>query len=667
MPAFPSSTLPETPKPGLTGLRARWNGVQHRQRGRSGNWVAVLFGLGAAVFFAVPDAMPDWPLAMAGAGLCGVLAIVAARNSLLARWLPPLSALFHCGFWFLFGAGLMLLRVAALTAPAPDIGSEPQTLRFHVVDAARNARGFRVNALLDQPFPSRPYATLSLTANNADLVTPGAALRCRVILRPLRDPRLPGDFDEARFGFFRGMGAAGFALGRCASGGYAPPDGLMARVEVMLARFKATLARAAATRIGGAEGAFAAGLLVGDRSLLTFEDAAMFRASGLAHLLAVSGMNMWLLGGAVMFVLRWALGGWAILARHIPAQKTAAFGALLACTAYLAICGPSAATLRAFVMAAIALVAILIGRRAISMRGLAIAALIVLILRPESAIDPGFHMSFAASAALVALYESQWARPTRDADLPPGFAESALRFVALSFATSLVAGAATAPAATYTFHQAATWGFFANIAAAPILTFIITPAALVSLVLSPFGWEAMPVAILRAGLYSILVVGRAVASAPFAVAPVGVFPGLSFLLLTLALYWACLWRGVLRLGALPLALAALLWAHSTALTGIFRADGEIYALRTPDGPRSFAAPRQRRALADYREALGLPLDLPLSDDQDPPPATIFSGLDVVLIHRVPAGGTRQSRYMPPPGPWRQPAAAQKPDSAQEDF
>ncbi len=276
-------------------------------------------------------------------------------------------------------------------------------------------------------------------------------------------------------------------------------------------------------------------------------------------------------------------------------------------------------------------------------------------------------MSFAASAALVALYESQWARRPQEADLPPGFAESALRFVALSFGASLVAGAATAPAATYTFHQAASWGFFANIAAAPILTFIITPAALLSLLLSPFGLEAAPVAVLRAGLHSILAVGRAVASAPFAIAPIGVFPGLTFLLLTLSLYWACLWRGGLRLGALPIGLAALVWAHSHALTGIFRADGEIYALRTADGPQTFAGPRHRRALADYREALGLPRDLRPSPEPHPVPASIFSGPAVILIARVPGGGTRQSVYAPPPGPWRRVSAAQSGGSAQEDF
>ena len=142
----------------------------------------------------------------------------------------------------------------------------------------------------------------------------------------------------------------------------------------------------------------------GDRSGVSQYALDALRASNTAHLLAISGLHMGLLTGFIFAALRLALAAVPGLALIWPIKKLAAGGAMLAGAAYLALSGGNVATERAFVMAAVVLFAVMVDRRAFSLRAVALAALIVLTLRPEALMGPGFQMSFAATTALVAVF-----------------------------------------------------------------------------------------------------------------------------------------------------------------------------------------------------------------------------------------------------------------------
>lgn len=509
------------------------------------------------------------------------------------------------------GLAMFLVRLEHLDARIVHAPDQTQSIRGWITNATQNARGYRINLLVDGPDFPRRYVAFTMSRDNAALLRLGAAIRCPVRLSAPGSAIAPGDFDYANYAFYQQIAATGFSIGPCQSGGYALPVHGLDRLEVALARMKGDVAHAAADQIGGEAGAFAAGLLVGDRSLLSSDAANMFRASGLAHLLAVSGMNMWLLAGSVMFLLRWSLGFIAPLALRVSIAKIAAGGALLACIFYLALCGLSASTLRAFCMTSVALSAVLLDARAISMRSLALAALAVLLLTPESVLDPGFQMSFAASAALVALYEMSW-KPNDAAEVPPSFADRATRFVTLSVLASLVAGIATAPTATQTFHQMASYGFLANIAAAPVLTFVITPALLANLVLSTVGFEEPALWVLRMGLDAILAIGQASANIDNSVRPIGHMPEPSFALITLSIYWLAFWRGPLRLVALLIAAGGWLLAYQMSSFGWIRADGAAGLVRAEfNGEKqwlSWSCKGARTSLTRYRELAGLARD-----------------------------------------------------------
>ena len=275
---------------------------------------------------------------------------------------------------------------------------------------------------------------------------------------------------------------------------------------------------------------------------------------------------------------------WPYVALHIPVKKYAAGGALLAAAAYLALSGASIATERAFVMAAVALVAVMLDRRAISMRSVAIAALIVLVLRPESLLSPGFHMSFAATTALVWVFgvlRSQSGWPV------PGWLKPVLALCLTSF----VAGAATAPFAGAHFNGYAAYGLPANLLAVPIMGAVVMPSAVAAFCLAPLGLEGLALTVMGWGLQWILWVAaffadldgarRAVVAPPSAVLP----------LITLGALFVMLWIGRLKaFGLVPLALGGWLWVSVERPDVLIDESSALVGVTTEAG-RSVSKPR----------------------------------------------------------------------------
>ena len=273
----------------------------------------------------------------------------------------------------------------------------------------------------------------------------GARIAIRARLMPVAGPVVPGGYDPRRAAYFDGIGGSGFLLGQWQVA-EAPPANSS---ELAIARIRSAIVARIMAAEPGEAGAVAAALLVGERSSLSEETNESLRISGLAHILSISGLHMMLIAGAAFFLVRALLALSPPLALSRPIRKWAAVTAILVVTVYLALSGGGAATTRAYVMAVIIFSAMLLDRPAISMRNLAIAAFIVIALEPEGVAEPGFQMSFAAVAALIAAWELWSDRERRrltDDDALPGLRllRTARRAVLGVAATTLVAGLATA-------------------------------------------------------------------------------------------------------------------------------------------------------------------------------------------------------------------------------
>ncbi|WJH40230.1 ComEC/Rec2 family competence protein [Aliirhizobium terrae] len=342
----------------------------------------------------------------------------------------------------------------------------------------------------------------------------------------------------------------------------------------------------------GDAGAFAAAIITDERRAISNETVEALRVSGLAHIVAISGLNMALAAGIFFVGLRTLLALSPGTAQAIPVKKIAAAGALAMVTGYYLISGFGVSAQRAYIMMAVILIAVLVDRPSISLRNVALSALIIIVWTPSEIMGPSFQMSFAATAALVAGYAA-WARRAQERPYEPlPFRHPAVttivgswNFIAGIILTSLIGSLATAMFSVEHFHRIATYGLAANLAAMPIISFLVMPAGLMAMLLMPFGLDALFISIMAQSLEWVIAIARHVASwggdivigqpHPWFL-PLGVT---GFLLLTLL-------RTRLRLAGLPfLAAAAILfWTHDPPASDLMIAeDGTLVSIRTDEG------------------------------------------------------------------------------------
>jgi competence protein ComEC len=304
------------------------------------------------------------------------------------------------------------------------------------------------------------------------------------------------------------------------------------------------------------------------------------RGANLSHLLAISGLHMALLTGFVFATLRYGLALVPPLALRVSSKKVAAGVALVAGAIYLALSGGNVATERAFVMVAVMLGAVLFDRRALSMRSVALAACVLLTLQPETLMEPGFQMSFAATVALIAGYAAMRDRGTLARGKVPFWL---MPLVTVVF-TSLLAGLATAPIAAAHFNRVAGYGLVANVLAVPVMGFAVMPAAVLAGVLAPFGLEGPALLVMGKGTAWILAVAQMVAGWDGAVRAVPTPSGVVLPVMVLGALWVVLWRGPARFaGVVPMIVAFGLWGQVTRPPLLISADGALIGLAGPEG------------------------------------------------------------------------------------
>lgn len=543
-----------------------------RQRGRLFLYVPVFLAIGIGSYFALPrePTPPEWT----------ALAALTLALATLARWLSedlvPLliaATLALCG---LLLAGHRAHQVAAPVLSHRYYGA----IEGRIVKIDRSASD-AIRLTLDQVVLERTsrartphHIRIALHGDQGYfLPEPGQRIMTTGHLGPPPAPSEPGGFDFRRLAWFERLGAVGYT--RIPVLIAAPPD----PTGQSLTRLRLRISNAVQDRIPGDRGGFAAAILTGDRSGIPQSRIEDLRRSNLAHLLAISGLHMGLLTGFVFGLLRLAMALVPPFALRVPTRKLAALGALGAGGFYLALSGGNVATERAYLMVSVMLVAVLLDRRAISLRSVAMAATLILILRPEALVQAGFQMSFAATIALVAVFrflsdDRAWR------DRLPRWALPVVSVILCS----VVAGIATAPIAAASFNRIAEYGLIANLLSVPLMGLVIMPAAVLAALLAPFGLEGLGLALMSPAIGWILTVAEQVGALEGAVLPIIQPDPWVIPMLSLGALWLILWQGAARFAGLPvMALALLLWSMTTRPALLIAPEGEVVGLMTPEG------------------------------------------------------------------------------------
>ncbi|MBZ0130072.1 MAG: ComEC family competence protein [Rhodobacteraceae bacterium] len=513
--------------------------------------------------------------ALVVAALCGGLALVVPDR---ARPVLVALALVLAGF---LNAGWSAHRVAE-----PVLGFRyygPVSGRIADVDRSNSGqeRITLEDVVLNRVDPAKTPRKVRISLYYPDqfvVLEPGRRVMVTAHLSPPSGPVEPGGFDFRRHAWFLGLGAIGYAREPLLE--FAPPDRSGAMMRLTALRLQ--LGAAIRARLEGQGGAFAAAILTGDRSAIAPDVVEVLRRSNLAHLLAISGLHMGLLVGFVFAAIRYGLALVPPVALRLPVRKLAAMIALVAAAAYLALSGANVATERAFIMVAVMLLAVLLDRRALTLRAVTLAASIVLLLRPVSLIEAGFQMSFAATAALVAAFAALRARGW----MMSGRAwwRGVLRNIVMLALSSAIAGLATAPVAAFHFNRIAHFGLIANLASVPVMGTLVMPSAVMAILAAPFGLDTPFWALVGAGIDWILLVATEVANLDGAVGHVVKPPTMVLGLLALGGVVLVLLRGNMRLvGLVPIIAAFLWWGQGGRPDLLISENGRLLGLDTAEG------------------------------------------------------------------------------------
>jgi competence protein ComEC len=578
-------------------------------------WLPVAFGVGVASYFALPEE-PSAAVGPLGLAVAAVVGYALRRRGHMLVLALALGAI---------AAGFVVAQWHSARAAAPVVAKRlgPSDVVGEVYDLSAPGNGARlilsrlqITGLAPEATPAR--VRLRVASEIPEGVKPGDRVRLRAVLQPPPSPASPGAFDFARQAYFQRIGAVGYAVSKVTPVGGAGGAGGDQRVGVAAAwqtawaRWRQAIARRVLAVLPDADGAIAAALMTGERGAIPPEVIAAMRDSGLAHLLAISGLHMGLVAGWLFFGLRAVLALIPTIALRYPIKKWAALVAMAGGCGYLFLVGATVPAQRAFVMVLLVLLAVLLDRTAISLRLVAWAAFVILAVAPESLLGASFQMSFAAVVALVAAYEyvaqKGWFRIGASVGgLPQAGAPSAggawVRrsgvYLASVLLTSVIAILSTAPFAIYNFNRVAWFGLAANLIAVPLTGLWIMPLAVLAFILMPFGLGSLALVPMGWGVSGVIAVAETVSSWPGAVSPVKALPPVGLGLVVAGGLWLCIWRRPWRLAGLAVIAAGMLslaWVRPPDV--LVSGDAKIIGIRSSEGELWVSSGRKARYTAE---------------------------------------------------------------------
>lgn len=508
-------------------------------------WIPVFFAVGIGAYFLLPF---EPPLALG-----------------LMFWLFSVCLhVFSKGFLrYLFFAlvlicsGFMVSSLRTVTVDTPVLVKQIKfaDVSGHVVlvEPMEEGGGSRVvlsNLFIDGMARDETPRKIRLRLRHDDNVFVGQRIKTLASLTPLSAPVVPGGFDFRRYLYFEGIGAVGFI--------YKAPEILKdtpTRFEI-IEQWRGFISERIRASLTTQHASVALALIVGQKNALSNEDRQVLRDSGLAHMLAISGLHVGLVSGVLFFILRFFLAAFPVIALNYPIKKIAAVFAFMGAVFYMLLAGMTVPTQRAVLMSGVVFLAILMDRSPVSLRLVAFSALLVLFFRPESLLSASFHMSFAAVTCLVYFYDltrNFWSRHYTNSN----WSRRAMLYFLTVCITTLIASIATAPFALHHFGQVSFIGSVANLVAVPLFAFLIMPFALLSTLLTVVGFEYWPLQVVGAGIELVMGVAYWASELPYAIYKSVSWNFWSFVAFICSGLWIILWKGYGKLLALFPALLSI--------------------------------------------------------------------------------------------------------------
>lgn len=572
-------------------------------------WVPVLYAGGILLYFSLrfePDI--QWGIVAAASLLIGSI-ILRKRK-------------FVCGLLltvFFIMAGFVGANVRALLVNGPVLQASSRVFtvegRIDTLDTYKKGRriildNLKINKLSPQMTPNRIRFTMLTNLGDATI---GDVIKIRVALQAPQKSVVPGGYDFGRDAYFKQIGGVGFAVGPAtiiASGNHLSPE--LEQNTSFITKFwrqsgynfweqVSQIRQNIATRfmdaVGGQEAQIAKALFVGDTGGIDNKTMIAIRNSGLAHLLSISGLHLALVCFIFFTMTRYLLALMPVIALNFNTKKIAAFLAISGSYFYLLLSGNQVAAERAFIMAGMALLAILVNRSSQPMRLVAIAALFILVMAPENILLPGFQMSFAAVIGLIAGFN--WLAPHLSQFADAWKIPKIIMNLFGTVISSVIATLVTAPYGIYHFNRSSPYGIIANLLAIPLTSILVMPLGVLAVLLMPLHLEWLVAWPLKVTIEWVVQIAKYVAAMPYAASTVVAVNDWQLLLLSLGFLWLALWQNTWRLAGVimvVIAVGASLFNNTPDI--IISDDAVVFAVKDENGKLLFSSKRPRKMIRE---------------------------------------------------------------------
>lgn len=550
------------------------------QRERLFVWAPVAFALGISLYFALTFEPVWW----AGA-VC------------FAVFLPAVFWLYHRHhdtlYWFfayvgavagLLAAGGFIAAQSATSfygTPILERGMDFANLEGTIqsIESLGEGEGSRVvlrDLQIEDVAADKTPKRIRLKFRKDEGLVAGARIGTLASIDPPSSAVAPGSYDFRRHLFFEGIGAVGFSY-RVAEQdpGFRRDDNFF-----MFENLRSRINKSITDHSGLVSSGLMTALITGERGAIDDADNNAMRASGLYHLLSISGAHVTMVAGILFFFSRFLMACVPWFALRYPIKKYAAMIALLGAAFYVFLAGAEVPAQRALLMTGLIMVAIMLDRSPFSLRLIAFAALVVLIFAPQALVGVSFQMSFAAVAALICFFDyirAWWMLWYARA----GMVRKSLMYLIGVLMTSVIAGSVTGLFSLYHFQSFAVYGVLANMMAVPITGIVIMPAAVLSVMMMPLGLEAWPVQIMEWGTVWVLAIAHWAAGLEGAVIHVRQWPQSVFVLFVCGTVLFLLWQGWRgKAFASMLIVTGFVWGALSPIPDMFVSEtGKVVAVR----------------------------------------------------------------------------------------
>lgn len=515
-------------------------------------WTPVGIGIGILVYFGL-QVEPLWWIGLGGVLFSGITLIsfrILKVEKLWAYTLILMNLMVFLGF------AAAQLRTYSVKTYLFNYPSRVQTIKGKITRIEQLPKGLRFTLENVKLTPIKLRQSLARIRINfkgkmsqeAKNLMPGQEVQFKGVLLPPKEPIAPGAYDFRKKAFFEKISAVGYGISSPHILDPSAKQGFKNKVLIGLTKLRHSLTTYLKTTIEGNSGAIAAALITGDRSGISEELREDFANSGLAHILAISGLHLSIIAGIAFLIFRKGLSFIPWLALRYPTKKWAAVFALILTFCYLVLCDFAIPAQRAFIMTAIILLAVITDRTALTLRNVSLAAIVILLLLPESIISPSFQMSFSAVIALVSGYEILHKPLETWRSHCQRWWQLLLFYLMGVTLSSILATIATTPYIAYTFNRFTVHSLAANIICIPLLSFIIMPSLVLYLVTCIFFDSGYLALFLHHTIRLMIEIAQTISLWPGSTLLVPSISPQLLLLFTLSFLWICLWKTSWRWG-----------------------------------------------------------------------------------------------------------------------